>query len=113
MGAKSLCIPFDQKRFGDFPEDTKCINCGDKAKRWTMFGRSEFDGLHAVQPLTIHQATKHSTGGLKLMMMKVDVSGCKNIHLDLLVLSVRVHHPFRRPPSQKQILIEHIEKRLK
>lgn len=41
MGAKSLCIPFDQARFGEFEADQKCIACGEKAKRWTMFGRSE------------------------------------------------------------------------
>ncbi|WVR05466.1 proline-tRNA ligase [Kwoniella sp. DSM 27419] len=41
-GAKSLCIPFDQKRFGPFPEgeNQKCVQCGKKAKSWTMFGRS-------------------------------------------------------------------------
>ncbi|EIW66374.1 hypothetical protein TREMEDRAFT_45824 [Tremella mesenterica DSM 1558] len=41
-GAKSLCIPFDQKRFGEFPHghEQKCIQCGEKAKSWTMFGRS-------------------------------------------------------------------------
>jgi prolyl-tRNA synthetase len=42
-GAKSLCIPFDQKRFGAFPdgENQKCIQCEHKAKSWTLFGRSE------------------------------------------------------------------------
>ncbi len=40
-GAKSLCIPFDQARFGTIAEGTKCVGCGDVAKRWTMFGRSE------------------------------------------------------------------------
>ncbi|WVQ78598.1 proline-tRNA ligase [Cryptococcus sp. DSM 104549] len=41
-GAKSLCIPFDQERFGAFPEGEaqKCPQCGKKAKSWTMFGRS-------------------------------------------------------------------------
>lgn len=41
-GAKSLCIPFDQDRFGPFPEGEKqqCIQCGKKAKSWTLFGRS-------------------------------------------------------------------------
>ncbi|KAL1411004.1 hypothetical protein Q8F55_001949 [Vanrija albida] len=41
-GAKSLCLPFDQKRFGDFPdgENQKCIQCDKKAKRWALFGRS-------------------------------------------------------------------------
>ncbi|ORY30023.1 putative proline-tRNA ligase [Naematelia encephala] len=41
-GAKSLCIPFGQERFGPFPdgEEQKCIQCGEKAKSWTMFGRS-------------------------------------------------------------------------
>lgn len=41
-GAKSLCIPFDQDRFGKFPEgeNQKCVQCGNKAKSWTMFGRS-------------------------------------------------------------------------
>ncbi|OWZ80070.1 proline-tRNA ligase [Cryptococcus neoformans Bt85] len=41
-GAKSLCIPFDQKRFGKFPqgEEQKCVQCGKKAKSWTLFGRS-------------------------------------------------------------------------
>lgn len=43
-GAKSLCIPHDQERFGPFPdgENQKCIQCDEKAKRWTMFGRSKF-----------------------------------------------------------------------
>ena len=47
-GAKSLCIPFDQERFGAFPdgEQQKCIQCGEKAKRWTLFGRSE--SLHPL-----------------------------------------------------------------
>ncbi|KAL7424289.1 hypothetical protein Q5752_001879 [Cryptotrichosporon argae] len=41
-GAKSLCIPFDQSRFGAFPDGDaqKCVQCGQKAKSWTMFGRS-------------------------------------------------------------------------
>ncbi|KGB79560.3 hypothetical protein CNBG_5398 [Cryptococcus deuterogattii R265] len=41
-GAKSLCIPFDQKRFGAFPqgEEQKCVQCGKKARSWTLFGRS-------------------------------------------------------------------------
>lgn len=43
-GAKSLCIPFDQDRFGKLEPGTKCIGCGADAKRWTMFGRSEFMG---------------------------------------------------------------------
>jgi prolyl-tRNA synthetase len=41
-GAKSLCIPFDQERYGKFPEGDKqqCIQCSKKAKSWTLFGRS-------------------------------------------------------------------------
>lgn len=39
MGAKSLCIPFDQEQFGSI-EGLNCPQCGVKAKRWTMFGRS-------------------------------------------------------------------------
>ncbi|KAG8955439.1 hypothetical protein FRC04_008790 [Tulasnella sp. 424] len=40
-GAKSLCIPFDQERYGKIvPGETKCPACGSDAKRWTMFGRS-------------------------------------------------------------------------
>ncbi|PWN43765.1 putative proline-tRNA ligase [Ceraceosorus guamensis] len=39
MGAKSLCIPFDQAQFGDVA-GKKCPQCGSAAKRWTMFGRS-------------------------------------------------------------------------
>lgn len=44
-GAKSLCIPHDQERFGAFPEGEKqkCIACDRTALRWTMFGRSEFN----------------------------------------------------------------------
>ncbi|GAA5989481.1 hypothetical protein JCM10908_000494 [Rhodotorula pacifica] len=38
-GAKSLCIPHDQERFGSV-EGKVCPNCGEKAKRWTLFGRS-------------------------------------------------------------------------
>ena len=42
-GAKSLCIPFDQEQYGPFPdgEAQKCVQCGKKAKSWTLFGRSE------------------------------------------------------------------------
>ncbi|WWD01051.1 proline-tRNA ligase [Kwoniella sp. B9012] len=45
-GAKSLCIPFDQDRFGKFPEgeNQKCVQCGEKAKSWTMFGRKDDEG---------------------------------------------------------------------
>jgi prolyl-tRNA synthetase len=39
-GAKSLAIPFDQKRWGELKPGTKCPGCGKEAKRWTMFGRS-------------------------------------------------------------------------
>ncbi|KAG9004725.1 hypothetical protein FRB93_010216 [Tulasnella sp. JGI-2019a] len=40
-GAKSLCIPFDQERWGKIiPGETKCTACGKDAKRWTLFGRS-------------------------------------------------------------------------
>jgi prolyl-tRNA synthetase len=38
MGAKSLCIPFDQPQ--ESLEGVKCVNCGAPSKRWTMFGRS-------------------------------------------------------------------------
>lgn len=38
MGAKSLCMPFDQKPLAD---GTKCVGaCGRVAKAWTLFGRS-------------------------------------------------------------------------
>lgn len=40
-GAKSLCIPFDQDRWGSkITPETKCTGCGAQAKRWTLFGRS-------------------------------------------------------------------------
>ena len=40
-GAKSLCIPFEQGRWEPIVEgQTKCVACGQDAKRWTMFGRS-------------------------------------------------------------------------
>ncbi len=40
-GAKSLAIPFDQSRWAPIiPGQTKCPNCGQDAKRWTLFGRS-------------------------------------------------------------------------
>jgi len=40
-GAKSLCIPFDQSKWDPIePGKTKCVACGQDAKRWTMFGRS-------------------------------------------------------------------------
>ncbi|GAA6048257.1 hypothetical protein JCM3770_006507 [Rhodotorula araucariae] len=38
-GAKSLCIPHDQARWGSV-EGKVCPQCGEKAKRWTLFGRS-------------------------------------------------------------------------
>ncbi|KAL6719237.1 ribose-phosphate pyrophosphokinase 1 [Lecanora helva] len=41
MGAKSLCIPFDQPE-GLVKGETKCTNpnCTNKAEQWCMFGRS-------------------------------------------------------------------------
>ncbi|KAJ0418935.1 hypothetical protein BJY00DRAFT_286862 [Aspergillus carlsbadensis] len=41
MGAKSLCIPFDQPE-GIVPGETKCTNpkCTRLAEKWCMFGRS-------------------------------------------------------------------------
>ena len=40
MGAKSLCIPFDQP--GRFEKSTKCLNpqCNNEAEAWCLFGRS-------------------------------------------------------------------------
>ncbi|CAI5760444.1 unnamed protein product [Candida verbasci] len=37
MGAKSLCIPFEQP---DLKEGQKCVKCGEKAVTYCMFGRS-------------------------------------------------------------------------
>ena len=37
MGAKSLCIPFEQPKLD---AGCKCVNCGQPAKRWALFGRS-------------------------------------------------------------------------
>lgn len=39
MGAKSLCIPFDQDTYPAI-DGKRCPQCGNPAKRWTMFGRS-------------------------------------------------------------------------
>ena len=41
MGAKSLCIPFEQPS-GGITEGTKCTNpnCKNKAEKWCLFGRS-------------------------------------------------------------------------
>jgi len=40
MGAKALCIPFDQESLGKLPE--KCLrpSCGKPAQKWVQFGRS-------------------------------------------------------------------------
>lgn len=42
MGAKSLCIPFDQPAEGLTHGETKCTNpkCEKLAEKWVMFGRS-------------------------------------------------------------------------
>ncbi|CCH42536.1 prolyl-tRNA synthetase [Wickerhamomyces ciferrii] len=37
MGAKSLCIPFQQP---ELKPNTKCVRCGEKAINYTLFGRS-------------------------------------------------------------------------
>ena len=41
MGAKSLCIPFEQPE-GVVAGETKCVNpkCGNLAEKWCLFGRS-------------------------------------------------------------------------
>ena len=38
MGAKSLCLPFDQPAEG--VKGLKCIQCGKDAQIWGLFGRS-------------------------------------------------------------------------
>lgn len=38
MGAKSLCIPFEQPSEG--VTNLKCIQCGKDARVWGLFGRS-------------------------------------------------------------------------
>lgn len=42
MGAKSLCIPFEQPtgEHAIVPGTTKCTQCGENAKHYTLFGRS-------------------------------------------------------------------------
>ncbi|CAG8628420.1 6569_t:CDS:2 [Paraglomus occultum] len=41
MGAKSLCIPFDQPKNPPIVVgETKCVACGSDAKRYCLFGRS-------------------------------------------------------------------------
>ncbi|RKP14286.1 prolyl-tRNA synthetase [Piptocephalis cylindrospora] len=42
MGAKSLCIPFEQPSGPDaiVPGETKCVGCGADARTWALFGRS-------------------------------------------------------------------------
>ncbi|RIA85828.1 hypothetical protein C1645_797572 [Glomus cerebriforme] len=41
MGAKSLCIPFEQPDDPPIiPGETKCVSCGTLAKRYALFGRS-------------------------------------------------------------------------
>ncbi|KAJ1828303.1 hypothetical protein LPJ73_008591, partial [Coemansia sp. RSA 2703] len=41
MGAKSLCLPFKQpENPAIVPGETKCIQCGENAKRYALFGRS-------------------------------------------------------------------------
>lgn len=38
MGAKSLCIPYEQPSEG--VDNKKCVSCGEAAKHWALFGRS-------------------------------------------------------------------------
>lgn len=42
MGAKSLCIPFEQPSGENAlkPGVTKCVRCGENAECFTLFGRS-------------------------------------------------------------------------
>ncbi|KAL1638276.1 hypothetical protein SLS56_000084 [Neofusicoccum ribis] len=42
MGAKSLCIPYEQPTEGLVKGETKCLNpnCEKKAEKWVLFGRS-------------------------------------------------------------------------
>lgn len=63
-GAKSLCIPHDQEQYGPFPdgEAQKCVACGQKAKSWTLFGRSEFGAGRAID------------GGLTVRLLSEELS---------------------------------------
>lgn len=49
MGAKSLCIPFEQPE-GIEPGVTKCLNpqCGRLAEKWCMFGRTFIFPSHSL-----------------------------------------------------------------
>lgn len=41
MGAKSLCIPMEQPVHKKLIQgETKCVSCGNDARRWALFGRS-------------------------------------------------------------------------
>ncbi|KAJ3038546.1 hypothetical protein HDV00_000551 [Rhizophlyctis rosea] len=40
MGAKTLCIPFDQPESGEQVAKRTCFACDHKAKSWTLWGRS-------------------------------------------------------------------------
>ena len=49
MGAKSLCIPFEQPQEG-IAEGTKCLNpqCDNKAEQWCLFGSEFKDGIFHI-----------------------------------------------------------------
>lgn len=40
MGAKSLCIPLEQPESEEETRKRKCVQCGNPAQAWCMFGRS-------------------------------------------------------------------------
>jgi prolyl-tRNA synthetase len=50
MGAKSLCIPFDQPK-GIVPGKTKCTNCDRFAESWCLFGRKSEDSPSTLTQL--------------------------------------------------------------
>lgn len=62
MGAKSLCIPFDQPA-GIEPGVTKCANpeCNKLAEKWCMFGR-KLSPLSSVFMLTNERLTNSNAG---------------------------------------------------
>ena len=95
MGAKSLCIPFDQAQFPDI-KGKKCPQCGVDAKRWTMFGRYvPRPLLTRVQLSSLTHALSHTLAGATKRVSPVifRVGADPDSHLAWLPNPITSHEP--------------------
>lgn len=76
MGAKSLCIPFDQP--ADITADTKCVypECSQAAKFYTLFGRSYWIYSNWTRISFLYKCDVSLSTWERINYVTLETSGC-------------------------------------